>query len=134
MKVSKELKKAEAIERMKALKLYKNVINEFEKENVVNMSENGFLYWLTDEEQEYVRAFEEENDSLVYHVIKSYTEFGTLLTFLYVSDYVDEWEYDNDDLKNGCPCAYVKNLDDDTCSEFGSVCIKERFGGLVRTA
>ena len=135
MKITMEQKKIEALERMKTLKLYPNVIKEFEKENIVNMSENGgFLYWLNDEQKEIVSAFEAEHDALVYHVIHDFTGFGELLTFFYVSDYEEEWEYDREDLKDGYTCAYVKNLSDDMCSEFGSVCFKQQFGGLVRTA
>ena len=135
MKITIEEKKQEAIERMKSLKLYPNIIKEFEKENIVNMSENGgFLYWLTDEQKEIVSEFEQEYDALVYHVIHNFTEIGEMLTFLYVSDEKEEWEYDREDLKAGCACAYVKNLTDDMCSEFGSVCFRQQFGGLVRTA
>ncbi len=135
MKITIEEKKQEAIERMKSLKLYPNIIKEFEKENIVNMSENGgFLYWLTDEQKEIVSEFEQENDVLVYHFIHNFTEIGEMLTFLYVSDEKEEWEYDREDLKAGCACAYVKNLSDDYLSEFGGVCIEPRIGGLVRTA
>lgn len=135
MKITIEEKKQEAIERMKTLKLYPNVIKEFEKENIVNMSENGgFLYWLNDEQKEIVSAFEAEHDVLVYHVIHNFTQMGEMLTFLYVSDDEEEWEYDREDLKDGYACAYVKNLTDDMFSEFGGVCIEPRIGGLVRTA
>lgn len=132
--MNKTLQKREAIERMQLLQIYKNTIKEFDEENIVNKSESGFLYWLTDEEKEYVTEFENEYNALVYHVIKNYTQIGTLLTFLYVSDSEEEWEYDRDDLKYGYACAYVKNLEDEHCSEFGSVCIKPQFGGLIRTA
>ena len=135
MKITIEKKKEEALKRMKLLELYPNVIKEFEKDNVINLSENGgFLYWLNDEQKQIVTEFEEEHDALVYHVIHDFTEFGELLTFLYVSDYDEEWEYDLEDLKDGYACAYVKNLTDDMCSEFGSVCFRPQFGGLVRTA
>ena len=134
MKVPFERKKQEALERMKMLNLYPNIIKEFQQDNTVNMSELGFLYWLTDEQKEYVSEFETEHDALVYHVIHNYTEFGELLTFFYVSDQEEEWEYDRADLKDGYACAYVKNLDEDAFSEFGSVAFKEQFGGLVRTA
>lgn len=135
MNITKEQKKQEALERMKLLSLYPNIIREFEKDGIVNMSENGgYLYWLDDEQREYVSDFEEEYNALVYHVIHNYTEVGEMLTFLYVSDDEDEWGYDRDDLKAGYACAYVKNLDEDAFSEFGSVGIKPEFGGLVRTA
>ena len=134
MKVPFERKKQEALDRMKMLNLYPNIIKEFQQDNTVNMSELGFLYWLTDEQKQYVSEFETEHDALVYHVIHNYTEFGELLTFFYVSDHEEEWEYDRADLKDGYACAYVKNLDEDAFSEFGSVAFKEQFGGLVRTA
>jgi len=134
MNITKEQKKQEALERMKMLSLYPNIIREFEKDGIVNMSENGgYLYWLDDEQREYVSDFEEEYNALVYHVIHNYTEVGEMLTFLYVSDDEDEWRYDRDDLKAGYACAYVKNLDEDAFSEFGSVGIKPELGGLIRT-
>ena len=44
--------KQEAIERMKMLKIYSQAIKEFEKENVINVSEHGgILFWLDDEQQ-----------------------------------------------------------------------------------
>ena len=135
MKVTIERKKQEALERMKMLKLYPNIIREFEKDNTVNLSENGgILYWLDDQQKEYVSEFETEHNALVYHVIHNYTEFGELLTFLYVSDYEEEWKCDRADLKDGYACAYVKNLDEEAFSEFGSIAFKQQFGGLVRTA
>ena len=133
MLVTLKEKKTEAIARMKMLKLHENPIREFEKENKLNLSEHGgMLYWLSDEQKAMVKDFEEENNALVYHVIHNYMDFGELLTFLYVSDYKEEWKLDRNDLKQGYALAYVKNIDDDFCSEFGSVEIKPQFGGLVR--
>ncbi len=127
--------KREAIERMKMLNLYPNIIKEFDKEGIVNLSENGgFLFWLDSDQKAIVDEFEAEYDALVYHVIRSFTEFGELYSLLYVSKHEDEWGYDKDDLKSGYPVAYVKNVDDDFCSEFGSIGVKQQFGGLVRTA
>lgn len=131
----KNKQKLEAITRMKTLKLHENPIREFQEEGVINLSENGgILFWLNDDQQQHVRAFELKYNAVVYHVIHNYTEFGEMLAFLYVSDDKDEWDYDRVDLKEGYACAYVKNLDDDICSEFGSIGIKPQFGGLVRTA
>ena len=92
------------------------------------------LYWLDSDQQAIVDEFEQEHNALVYHVIHNFTEFGELYALLYVSAHEDEWGYDQDDLKCGFPLAYVKNVDDDFCSEFGSIGIKPQYGGLVRTA
>lgn len=133
--MNKELQIQEAIKRMKLLKLHENPIKDFEKDGTINKSEHGgILYWLDDKENELVKAFEEKHNSVVYHVIHTYTDLGEMLALLYVSDSEEEWEYDIDDLKAGYPFAYVMNLDDDDCSEFGSIGVKPQFGGLVRTA
>lgn len=130
-----EQKKAEAINRMKALKLYPNIIKEFEKENIINKSEqNGSVWWLDSDEKELISDFENEHNALVYHVIHCNTVFGDLLNILYVSDYEEEWELDRTDIKEGCALAYVKNLTDDFCSEFGSIGIEPTFGGVRRVA
>lgn len=134
MKITREQKKVEALERMKLLKLNKNIIKEFEKENVVNMSENGgYLYWLDSDQQAIVDDFETKHDALAYHVIHDYTQFGELYALLYVSKYKKEWQDEKRELKCGYALAYVKNVTDDWCSEFGSIGIKPQLGGLVRT-
>jgi hypothetical protein len=131
--MTRQEQKQEAIARMKMLKMHENPIREFEKEDKINQSEHGgILYWLDEQQEQYVKAFEEKHKAVVYHVIHNYTDIGEMLSFLYVSDSPDEWEYDRDDLKQGYAYAYVMNLDDEYCSEFGSIGIKPQFGGLVR--
>lgn len=133
--MDKMKQKQEAMERMKQLRLYPNIIKEFAKEDIVNLSEHGgMLYWLNADQKKIVREFEEKYNAVVYHVIHNNTEFGELYSLLYVSEYEKEWEDDKSDLTDGCPIAYVKNIDDDICSEFGSIGIRMQFGGLVRTA
>lgn len=134
MTIIKQEQKQEAIARMKMLKLHSNAIREFEKENKLNRSEvYGALFWLDEKQKCYVKEFEAKHDAVVYHIIHNITEFGELLSFLYVSDSPEEWEQDKSDIKSGYALVYVKNLDDDFCSEFGSIGIKPQFGGLIRT-
>lgn len=134
MSISMETKKTEAIKRMKALGIFNQTIRQFEKENLVSYSEpTGANYWLDDEQQKLVKAFEEEYNALVYFVIRSYTTFGKMDSFLYVSDYEEEWSMDNEDIKDGYVMSYVHNYDRHDCSEFGSIGVQEKFGGLVRT-
>ena len=137
MNVSMENKKTEAIKRMKALDLYKPYINLFEKDNKIFLSEmTGGVYEFDDDEElnAKVKAFEAEHDALVYHVIRTMTQFGELYNFLYVSDYEEEWEMDNADIADGYALAYVWNKTDEWCSEFGSIGVRGKFGGIVRTA
>ena len=137
MNVSREIKKTEALNRMKTLDLFAPCIKAFEKRNEVQLSEmTGGLYEFSGNEEltAKVKAFEEEYNALVYHVIHTFTQFGELYSFLYVSDHQDEWEYDNEDIKENYTMAYVWNKDDEWCSEFGSIAVRQKFGGLVRVA
>lgn len=134
MKVSREAKKQEAIKRMKALDIIDNAIDQFENDDIVMVSEPplGGLYWLNDEEKEMVRKFEEENNALVYMVVRAFTNFGKMDSLLFVSDYNEEWEMDNDAIVDGYVLSYTVNHDMPDCSEMGSIAVKSLFGGLVR--
>lgn len=133
MKVSKENKKKEALQRMKALGIYSESIKQFER-GMVSYSEPpmGANYWLDDEQKAIIKEFEEEYDALVYFGMRSYTEFGKLDSFLYISDDEEEWFMDNADIQEGYAVAYVYNHDVPEYSEIGSIAVRERFGGLVR--
>lgn len=128
----------EAIKRMKMLKLHKNPINEFTKENKLNFSEwLGALYWVDGDEnaKKALAMFKEQYPEYVpYHMIHNVFEFGDCWSILYVSTHEDEWAYDNDDLKDGYAMSYVVNLTYPEYSEFGTIGIKPSYGGLVRVA
>ena len=125
----------EAVERMKLLELYPAVIKELINEKVINKSEHiGILYWLDDDEKKFVEDFENEHNAVVYHIIKTYTTIGCMLSVFYVSDDEAEWESDREDMKIGEQLCYVKNIDNDDCSEFGYICFQKNCGGLMRTA
>lgn len=109
------------------------VINEFKDEEKLNLSLEGFLYWLDEEQTQRVKKFEEETKCMVYHVIQNHMTIGQMLTFLYVSNVEEEWEMERNDLEVGLPIAYVVNVDHDICSEFGTVRIQKHLGGLLRT-
>lgn len=141
MNVSREIKKTEAINRMKELGLFAPCIKAFKDRNEVQLSEpTGGLYEFSSDKEltEKVKKFEKENDALVYHVIhtpaKIDGEVMDMYNFLYVSDYQEEYDLDNEDILVGCALVYVWNRTNDYCSEFGSIGIKSKFGGLVRTA
>ena len=134
MKVSRETKKEEAIKRMKAMNIYSEAIKQFKNADIVMVSEPplGGLFWLNDEEKEMVSKFEQENNALVYLVVRSFTNLGTMDNIFYVSDYQDEWEMDNADLNENYACVYVINHDMPDCSEFGSIAWKSIGGGALR--
>lgn len=126
---------AEAVERMKLLELYPQVINEFEKEKLLYKSEFfGILYWLDEDEKKIVKDFEEKNHAVVYHIVKSLTPCGTMLSIFYVSDDESEWTLDKEGMGNGVQLCYVKNMLIDEWSEFGYISFRKCNGGLMRTA
>jgi hypothetical protein len=129
-------KKAEAIKRMKLMKLMPEIIEQFEQDNVVHYSETmGILYWLPNKPKwvEKVKEFEEKYKCLVYHAEYSRTEIGDLLTLFYVSDHKDEWERDRQDLVDQNPLVYVWNMECPFSSEFGCITFKSINGGVKRT-
>lgn len=139
MKITREIKKVEAIKRMKELGLFAPCIKAFKDRNEVQLSEpTGGLYEFSADKEltTKVKEFEEQNNALVYHVIHSPIkidgDFMDMYNFLFVSDYEEEFEVDNNDIKHGCVFTYTWNKTFDYFSEFGSIAVKPMFGGLVR--
>lgn len=139
MNVSREIKKVEAIKRMKELRLFAPCIKAFKNRDEVQLSEQtGGLYEFSSNKEltARVQKFEKENNALVYHVIHTPMrldgEAMDMYNFLYVSDYQEEYEVDNADIREGYVFAYVWNKTIDYFSEFGSIAVKGMFGGLVR--
>ena len=134
----------EALLRMKKLNLLDGAIEQFKDDGKILKSENfcvgtrdnriPILYDLSAEETEMVREWEKRTGNMVYHVIQNRMIFGLCYSFLYVSKYTEDWESDNEYLKEGIPLVYVLNADDDMCSEYGSIGIKPMFGAILRTA
>lgn len=123
MTISREEKKIEALARMKSWGIYPPIVKQFKEDDQISESAPplGACYWLDEEQMARVREFEERNNALVYHVIHSFTTIGEMESFLYVSDYPEEWEQDRADIKDGQQLVYVFNKDMPDCSEFGSI-------------
>ena len=137
MNVSRELKKEEAIKRMQKIKYFGRAKEAFRRSGTVFVNEPpwGAVYDMEPELAERVKAFEEEHNALVYMVVRAMTSFGLMDSLLYVSDYEEEWEMDNDDLRHGYAMTYTINYDAEDCSEFGSIGFRMGSGaGMVRVA
>lgn len=128
MNIQIDEKRKEAIKRMKALGILPEAINQFRRGEPVMVSEPPFggLYYVEPELQKRIDDFENENNAVVYLVVRSFTSIGKMDSLLFVSDYKEEWEMDVDDIKNGIVFTYTINYDMPDCSEFGSI-------GYVRT-
>ena len=132
--MKREELKQEALKRMKLIKLSPQCIKAFETKNKVWTSERGMLYE-DDDVQKLVEAFENDHPGyFVYHVDHTVFEFGDCYSFFIVSPYKDDWQMEIDDLKDGYAFCYVKNIDDDFCSEFGTIAFKSILGGVCRVS
>ena len=137
MNVSRELKKEEAIKRMEKMHYWKQAKEAFRRKNKIFVNEPPFgaVYDPEPELAKTIKEFEEEHNALVYMVVRAFTTFGKMDSLLYVSDYEEEWEMDNEDLRYGYVMTYTINYDAPDCSEFGSIGIRLGSGaGLVRVA
>ena len=134
LKAEREEVKNECVKRMKKLKLHPNVINEFINENKLNKSDGplGTLYWLTEEEQERVKRIEEKYNVLVYHVIHTFSNLGETYDLLYVENEKECWEYDRLDIEQGIVLSRTEVVEVDINSEFGSIGIQSKNGGVIR--
>lgn len=139
----REQQRKEAIERLRMLeKLYNlhcNVLKEFKQDGTIYYSErinkiqNGILFWLHNN-SEYVRAvetIEKKYKIYVYHCILTHTEFGDLLTMLYVSNDPENWIEEKSKLMVAMPNTFVYDFSG-FGSEFGDVQIAGINGGLTR--
>ena len=137
MMVSREEKKVEALNRMKKWGYWGRAKEAFRKSNKVFVNEPPFgaVYDPEPYLAEDIKKFEDENNALVYMVVRAFTQFGVMDSFLYVSDYPEEWDMDNEDIGQGIAMTYTINRDMPDCSEFGSIGVRLGSGaGLIRVA
>lgn len=80
--------------------------------------------------------FEKEYNSLVYLILITHSNFGTLYDMLYVSHNDEEWEFDRDELEQGYAYVNCVNADDPMLSEIGEIGFKydNVCGGIYRSA
>lgn len=127
-----------ALSAMKTLDIYKPYIEKFKKDGTVTLFERFGGFYIEEYNEpdllKKIREFEAETGSLVYAVTHEYTQFGELYDFLIVSKYAQEWEGHIEKVNNGSHyvTAYVWNVDDDWCSEFGAIAVKSFGGGIAR--
>ena len=127
--------KAEAVKYMGILKLDKRCIQAFKaKKQSVWMSSGPFggLYEADDKLKNMIKDVEIEHDIIVYHVVDGFVMGMHCYSMLCVCKYPEEYEMNEEDLKDGYAFSYVLNVDAPDCSEFGTICVKPIFGGLRR--
>ena len=135
MQVERDVKKIEAMMRMKKLRIWNEAIKSFRKHDLVLVTEPpiGAVYTMEPELEAEVRKFEKEHNALVYMVVRSFTTFGKMDSLLFVSDYEEEWSMDREDIEDGIVMTYTINWDMPDCSEMGSIAVERTAaGGLIR--
>ena len=134
-KVERAVKVREAVQRMQALAINQIAIEAFTKHKLIPICFNSVdkVYGLEPKNVDRIKNFEEQHNALVYFVIFTPTNFGDMESYLFVSDYEEEWEMDNEDIKDGYAMTWTENLTHPECSEFGSISFAPtESGGLKR--
>lgn len=132
---TREEMKQEAIRRLQALDIYKPYINGF-KSNVqkVCFYENFGGFWVDQEPEveQKMKEIEEKYGCTVYAITHEMFEFGECWSFLFVSKYDEEWDYEFEHSSgaNFYVDSYVWNSSDDFV-EYGTTIVKS-FGGGIR--
>lgn len=80
---------------------------------------------------ETIQEIQKEDNVFVYHVTHEYTRIGELWDLLITFDEEDK-NMSMTCLMGGSAYAYVLNIDDDSCSEYGYIGLAIRTGGLIR--
>ena len=135
--VTRDEMKAEAIRRMKLINYYAPSKEAFRRSGKIMVNEPplGAHYYVEDDLQAEIEKFEQENNALVYAVVRAFTEFGQLDSLLFIDQYKEDWNRFDEDAKDGYYFTYTINRDCDWCSEFGSImAIRTIAGGLHRVA
>lgn len=129
----REDQKAEALRRMRALRLLPSIVEDFKKNGSIYMSgDEGMLYFPGQEQLNLVRRFEEANNVLVYHIIEEMKPYGECCTMLYVPAETTGWKSFDKNIQDGLVDAYVYNLSKPDMSEAGLIQVKPVNGGLQR--
>ena len=143
MNTTKIERKEKALEIMKQLNIYTPYIKGFKENDEVCFFEGfgGFWTWQDEELTSKIKEIEEKYNCTVYAITHEFTEFGEFYDFLIVTDYKEEWDNlvekyqgKNDDTNTIYALAYVWNKDDDSCSEFGTICLQSFGDGIRRIA
>lgn len=130
------LQHREAINRMKTLRMRKEVISEFERSGQVRICTrpHGNYILPTETEMAGIQEFDRQHNATTYVVLRAITMYGVMDAYFYVSGECDKWEIERNDLNKGLVMCYVVNHDNPECSEFGDISFKHtRSRGLVRT-
>ena len=128
----------EAVKRMKVLNLPKEMIGSFEKNGTIYNAQNGTFTELNERQKAEIAKFETERNARVFLIITTAMNLDFEAepqiheSYLYVSEWDDEWESDMEELINSTPFVYVNNVNIPYFSEFGRIQIECKDGTVKR--
>lgn len=138
MNTTKLERKNKAIEFMKKIKIFDEYIKGYKENNDICLFEMyaGFWAYQYPELIKKKEEIEEKYNCTVYAITHEITEIGEFYDFLVVTDHKEEWDtlLEHYNSNNYYAFSYVWNVDDDYCSEFGTIWVKSIGGGLRRIA
>lgn len=76
---------------------------------------------MSPDEKETMINNEKEFGHLVFHTIYTETTIGPMLAYLFVSKYKEDWSMDTPLIEENKIYAYVENINDKYCSEYGII-------------
>ena len=148
MKTDREKLIEEAVARMEIIGLSKSIINQFlEKNNVfVSCEPNDLMIQIDEydvENNEFIDSFEDENNCLVYLIIKGIynikTNVGSIIpeyldnVFFIKLDEENIWQVQREELINKIASVYIRDVEYPHCSSFGNIEFKKNGSGVART-
>ena len=129
MKKINEQKTAEAVARMQEMGMMPEAIQMYKHGHVLQSEGRGFLSGILYDLK--AVSVVSDNGGMPYHVIKSFTEVGTLYAVLYVSNSEEEWDMERME-NDGSIFSYVYNATNPSFSEYGYIGVRQANGGLER--
>lgn len=126
----------QAVKRMEMLELDSHVITDFKETGIVMCScPQGCIVNIVPESySEFVNEFEKETGYLVYHIVYTVTMFSETISYLYVSDLLEDWGMDLFDIMHGRIHTYIEDLNFPEASQFATVKLCNDQGCLQRVS
>ena len=133
MLTMREKQKAEAAKRLELMGIREDVRRRFEEDETVMLCNNEEYRPVDEETAEEIRGFEREHDATVFLAVRMFTVIADLDALLFVGKYEEEWESQQNDLKDGYAMSYCINRDYPDCSEMGDIAFRiTKDGAIVR--
>jgi hypothetical protein len=128
----RQVMKAEAVKRMRRLRISDDAIDMFESEDKLSLSFYVLQKEVPTEILSEIRAWEKEYGNIVYHVVYSRLYGYEIYNALSVSKYIEDWDYETTMIDKGRTMAYTINVSKPDFSESGTIILENHRGTLQR--